>query len=536
MITQQINSPEPSKEELELFKQLIEENRYDFCKLVFIIFPFGQPGSELEDKMPYQWQMEEWAKLSKHLSDPVTRHKAYRLIVSSGNGAAKTSFGAMTYFMLMYTQRVRGRITANTQPQLNSIVWPEYDIWYRHARFSEHFFEKFGTSIKARQPDLSETWRLDAVTWNESTPSSISGLHNKGGAILYIFEEAAGIPSIIWRYASGAMTDTDTIKIWMAFANSDDPESQFEQNMGSPDWNARRIDTREMSHVDKEQVAVWLRECGGNEDHDDFRVRVRGLPRKSSKDSIISQEAVKAALDRRKTFDLATVAMLPCYLMCDPAWTGGDETVIWFKQGNYARMLEKYKLNKEEGQDHMFTYLRLCHWEREVRSDYVVIDQGEGTAIKTLANNAGKTNWELISFSGSPTDFPDAKDSPYGNIRAQMYYFARDWLIEGGVLDARQEEWIEIIQKQLCWTKGTRHKVTGKKMAEPKLDIKNRVGSSPDVADGFVLGFARLITERLPENDIHSNPNDRMIGNQSFQMVDNYDPYSNIGGDYDVYD
>ena len=31
----------PSKEDLAVFKELIEENRYDFCKLVFLIFPFG---------------------------------------------------------------------------------------------------------------------------------------------------------------------------------------------------------------------------------------------------------------------------------------------------------------------------------------------------------------------------------------------------------------------------------------------------------------------------------------------------------------
>ena len=54
-------------EEIKYFQKLIDENRYDFRKLVFIIFPFGEKGTELEDMMPYEWQMEEWAKLSKHL-------------------------------------------------------------------------------------------------------------------------------------------------------------------------------------------------------------------------------------------------------------------------------------------------------------------------------------------------------------------------------------------------------------------------------------------------------------------------------------
>lgn len=531
-----MSSYTPTKEELAEFKRLVNEYRYDFDKLVYIIFPFGQPDHELEEKSPYDWQIDEWRKLSKHLKDPKTRHEAYRLAVSSGNGAAKTAFGAMTYFMLMYTQRVRGRITANTQPQMNSIVWPEYDIWYQHARYSDIFFEKLGTTIKAKDPVKAETWRLDAVTWNEATPASISGLHNKGGAILYIFEEAAGIPAIIWKYASGAMTDTDTIKIWLAFANSDDPESKFEQNMNSPDWHSRRIDTRTLKHVDPKQIEVWLREVGGNEDHDDFRVRVRGLPRKSSKDSIISKEAVIAALERGKNFDISQVSILPCIIMCDPAWTGGDETTIWMRQGHYARLLERYRLDKSQNEDHMITYIKLCEYERDFHADAVFIDQGEGTALKTLANNNGK-NWELVSFANSPNDTLEVKESQYGNLRAQMYYEANKWLMEGGILDCREDEWREDIEKQLCWTKGSRHKVTGKKMAEPKVDIKTRVGQSPDIADGFILGFARPVTDRLPENDRHNSNIRGQVGNDVFTMAKEYDPYANaIEVEYKTYD
>lgn len=514
-------------EELELFRQLVNENRYDFCRLVFTIFPFGMKGHALEHARPYEWQMREWAKISKHLTNPETRYEAYRLIISSGNGAAKTAFGAMTFYMLMYTQRVRARITANTQTQMKSVVWPEYDVWFRHARYHDEFFEKLGESIKARDPQLGEIWRLDAVTWNADSPASISGLHNKGGAIAYIFEEAPGIPAVIWNYASGAMTDTDTIKIWMAFGNSDDPESKFEQNMASPDWNTLRIDTRNLKHVDPKQIQTWLNEAGGNEDHDEFRVRVRGLPRKSAKDSIISQEAVIAALARAKTFDVASVGMLPVILMCDPAWTGGDDTTIWYRQGPYSRLLEKYKLDKIKGEDHMLTYNKLCDWERDLKADAVFIDQGEGTAIKTLANNAGKA-WELISFAGSPNDMPEFKDSQYANLRAQMYYEANKWLLEGAILDVRIPDWEGDVVKQLCWTKGGRHKINGKKLAEPKTDIKSRVGQSPDVADGFVLGFARPVTERLPDNDPYA-VRGNMTGASAWKM-----PEHTI--DYDIQD
>ena len=523
-----------NKEELELFKSLLEENRYCFEQLVYIIFPFGQKDHPLEHQAPYAWQLEEWRKLSMHMTNPRTRFETYRMIVSSGNGAAKTAFGAMTLLMLMFTQRLRARVTANTDPQLKTVVWPEIDVWFRHARYSDHFFEKLGTSIKAKNEAVAQQWRIDTITWNEETPAAISGLHNKGGAVAYVFEEAPGIPANIWSYASGAFTETETIKVWMAFGNSDDPESKFEQNMVSPLWHSRRIDTRTLAHIDKQQIANWLEEAGGDEDNDEFRTRVRGLPRKAAKDSIIRTEVVSEAISKAKGFDLASVSFLPVILTCDPAWRGGDETTIAYSQGNYSCLLERYKLRKELGEDHMMTYQKLVHWERELGADAVLIDQGEGTAIYTIANNNGKS-WELISFANSPNDQGDPKLSEYGNIRAQMYYEFAKWLARGGVIDSKDQAWISDIQTQLCWTKGTRHKTTLKKMCESKLEIKTRVGQSPDISDAFVLTRARPVLERLPENDRYAGENKFETGSQPYKMPDhviNYDEDNTVDAEY----
>lgn len=215
--------------------------------------------------------------------------------------------------------------------------------------------------------------------------------------------------------------------------------------------------------------------------------------------------------------------------MCDPAWTGGDETVIWYRQGHYARLLERYKLNKAVGEDHMTTYLKLVKWEQELGIDAVFVDQGEGTAIKTLANNAGKA-WELVSFASSPNDALDFKDSQYANLRAQMYYETDKWLREGAILDAREPAWREDIKKQLCWTKGGRHKINGKKLAEAKAEIKARVGQSPDISDGLVLGFARQVLERLPDNDRYTDPTNKGVGAGAYQMPDHTASYES---DYD---
>lgn len=517
-------------EDIKEFELLLQTHRYDYVKLAYLIFGFGEPGTDMEDIHLYTWQIEELEKISKHLRNPLTRYITYKLIVSSGNGAAKTALGAIINIILLYTSKLRGRLTANTDTQLKTVVWPEYDVWFRRARFNDYYFDKQGTSIKAVDEQWGNQWRLDHFNWSEETPAAVSGLHNKGHAISYTFEEAPGIPAVIFKYASGAFTDVNTIKIWMVFGNSDDPNSYFETLMADPGWNSRRIDTRTLDHVDKALITEWLRLAGGNEDHDDFRVRVRGLPRKTARDSIIGLNGILMGIEKGKTFDANSVRILPSILTVDPAWTGGDETTIWHHQGMYSCLLERYALDPEQGQDHSYTYKKVSEYERLLHVDRVLIDQGEGTALKTLANIDGKWHWELISFANSPNDVPEPKDSEYANIRAQMYYEANKSLIDGHVICVttdNPEKDLEDIMKQLTWTKGTRHKTSLKKLAESKKDIKDRIGQSPDLADGFVLQFSRKVLDRLEENEVVlEHQVDRTTGDNSYKMpesVPNYD-------------
>ena len=153
------------------------------------------------------------------------------------------------------------------------------------------------------------------------------------------------------------------------------------------------------------------------------------------------------------------------------------------------------------------------------------IDLGEGTAVYTLAVNAGKTSWELVSFASTPNDAPEFKDSEYANLRAQMYYESNKRLLRGAVIDAKNPEWLPLIEKQLCWTKGGRHKINGKKICESKVEIKNRVGQSPDLADGFVLGLARPVMDRLPENQVGGGEDFIRTGQMPHKMPEHPTPY-----------
>ena len=522
--------------QLQMFKELIQANKFDFCRLVYIIFPYGQPGHPLEHKKPHDWQMIEWQKMSDWFNNPLTRDKTYKKAISTGNGSGKTAWASQTVIMLMYTHMLRGRLTGNTKPQLTQVVWPEYDKWFTVARYSDMFFEKFGESIKSRDAQKADQWQFSMFTWDEQNPAAVSGLHNEGNATCYVMEESPGIPANIFQYANGAFTDINTIKVWLALGNSDDPDSKFEQMMNDPDWNPVRIDTRTLPHVSKDFIATVLKECGGDEDADDFRVRVRGLPRKTNADSIINRDRVREAFERAAEFDIGSVNRLPAIITVDPAWTGGDFTTIWFHQGNYSKLLNAYQLNAALGEDHKVTYDLVVRYEKQYRADAVWIDQGEGTALKTLANADARYHWDLVSFAGRPTDNPDPQQSEYANMRAQLYFEARKYFNDGAaVLEVNDEIQVaglkvggkqistlddlrEAVITQMGYTKGDRHKITMKKLAESKKDIKKRVGESPDFADGMVLRFTRVLLDRNPDNEVLAEMGSRFYGERAREM------------------
>lgn len=136
--------------ELAKFYDKLIENKHDYVKLLFLIFPYGDPDHpEMCSMTPSNWELEVLEEMSRHFTNPKTKNKIFRKAISSGNGARKTSLYAKIAIMLLYTIKgFRGRVTANTQPQMQQVVWPEYNKWFRYANHLGMFFDLFGTSIK----------------------------------------------------------------------------------------------------------------------------------------------------------------------------------------------------------------------------------------------------------------------------------------------------------------------------------------------------------------------------------------------------
>ena len=108
-------------------------------------------------------------------------------------------------------------------------------------------------------------------------------------------------------------------------------------------------------------------------------------------------------------------------------------------------------------------------------------------------------NVSEVNFGGGAMD-----GERYANIRAEMYFNAKAWMESGGAIPNDSKLKTELSTVEYKFNQA------GKIILEPKEKLKERTGWSPDLADSFVLTFARPVyvarDERFGEPEEEYNP------------------------------
>src|SRR5260370_13267392 len=96
-----------------------------------------------------------------------------------------------------------------------------------------------------------------------------------------------------------------------------------------------------------------------------------------------------------------------------------------------------------------------------------------------------------VHFAGRPND------PRYDNKRTEMYFEAIEWIRAGGALPAgaASAELIAALSQTTYSFRGDRL------LLEPKEQVKQRLGYSPDDADAFALTFAQPVQRKLVYSD-----------------------------------
>lgn len=447
---------------------------------------------------PREWQEDINTIIRDHLSNPATRYEPLQISVASGHGIGKSAeMGMLSNWAMSCWDDARIVTTANTEGQLRTKTAPEIGKWFRMS-LTSHWFDVQAMSIKSRDPEHGDSWRQDFIPWSEHNTEAFAGLHNKGKIILLLFDEASKIHDKVWEVAEGALTDENTVIIWVVFGNPTRNSGRFREcfRKFKHRWKQRQIDSRNVPGTNKKYLQQLVDDHG--EDSDLVKVRVRGqFPSQSAMQFISETDADNA---RNVHLRKEQYSFAPKIIGVDPAWTGDDMLEIVLRQGLMSKSLASIPRNDNDVQ----VANLIARLEDEHQADAVFVDAGYGTGIVSAGQVMGRS-WRLIWFSGKPVD------EGYLNQRAYMWGQMKRWLKAGGAIDpADQGLYDDLIGPE------TVARLDGKIQLESKEDMKERGLPSPNKGDALALTFAEPVAKKLPASAVG--------GNNHHQVQVDYDP------------
>lgn len=463
-------------------------------------YPWGE-GDLAKFQGPERWQTEVMGYIGERLAYGAKHgHQPVRVAVASGHGIGKSALVSwLIEWGLSTCTDTKILCTANTAEQLTTKTWPELSAWH-YRGITQHWFEYTATSLYSTQAK-HDKWGADATPWNKTRTESFAGLHNQGKRIIVIFDEASAIDDKIWEVTEGALTDKDTEIIWVAFGNPTRNTGRFFDcfHKYAHLWKSWQVDSRTVSLSNKELIKEWVVTYG--EDSDFVKIRVRGEFPATSDRQFISTAIVEAA--RKRVVLPRDVAHAASIIGVDPAWTGGDPTVGYKRQGNFVKKLFSFPKNDDD----FATAGYVASHEKEENADAVFVDFGYGTGIVSAGKQLGRS-WQLIPFGGA------SPDPRYLNMRAYMWGQYKQYLIDGGSIPDDP-----VLAEQTCSVEyyvvasGSN---AGKIGLESKDDMKRRGQVSPNDADAVALTFPYPVTKKAAQH-YHE-------GGRAEMCVMDYDP------------
>ena len=200
----------------------------------------------------------------------------------------------------------------------------------------------------------------------------------------------------------------------------------------------------------------------------------------SASNVVIPIDLVTEAVQRNITKD--AVQDMPAVLAVDVARFGDDDSVLTFRQGLWMDKPQRvHGLNTME----LASYVAAEYYRR--KPDVLVIDGGAmGPGVIDRLRQMSIPVME-INFQQRALD-----PQRYANVRAEIYFLLLEWLQQGGCLPNDPDLKAELTVTEYRFTSN------GRIILQPKEEIKELTGRSPDAADSAALTFAVPIQKKLP--------------------------------------
>ena len=171
----------------------------------------------------------------------------------------------------------------------------------------------------------------------------------------------------------------------------------------------------------------------------------------------------------------------------DVARFGDDDTIITHRKG-----LACYPQIKLHGLNTMEVASAVASHYWRIKPDAIIVDAGAmGAGVIDRLRQMGMPNVMEVNFGGSAID-----SNRYANIRAEMYFKVLAWLKSGGCIPNDTDLKSELTVTEYKYTQA------GKIILQPKEQIKELTGRSPDRADSLALTFAVPINKPMGHKQV----------------------------------
>lgn len=288
-----------------------------------------------------------------------------------------------------------------------------------------------------------------------------------------VIDEYAQIKPSLWgEVIRPALSDREG---WAVFIGTPKGQNQFyemyQYAQRQANWFAclyRADETDVLSNAEIEEMRATMTEM-------EFRQELLCDFAASSSDVVIPIDLVSGSAARELL--PGSVDGQPVVIGVDVARFGDDRTVITARQGLWCREQRVYS-----GLDTMAVAERVIIATKDFQPAATFIDAGAMGAGVIDRLRQLRYNVSEVNFGGGAMD-----GERYANIRAEMYFNAKAWMESGGAIPDDRKLKTELSTVEYKFNQA------GKIILEAKDKLKERTGWSPDLADSFVLTFARPV-------------------------------------------
>ncbi len=472
-----------------MLAEAVADYTHDPLGYALFAFPWGE-GSLESAQGPRQWQRDALNEIGAHLSNPETRFRPCRIARASGHGIGKSALiGMIVKWALDTCEDTRIVITANTESQLLTKTSPEISKWAKLALTAD-WFKPTATKLASSLPAHAESWRADLVTWSENNTEAFAGLHNLGKRIVLIFDESSNISDKVWEVAEGALTDSDTEILWIAFGNPTRNTGRFKDCFSRYRhlWHSKQIDSRTVEGTNKQYLQELVDTHGLNSDL--VKVRVLGQFPSASSAQLIPQDIVQTARTRPKPDPLVTD---PIIFGVDCARFGDDHSTLAIRCGRDARTRPWKRWYQ---QDTMTVAGDIALEAQMWKPDAIFVDVGNiGGGVIDRLRQLGLKNVFEVNFGGTGREvsWDGGVKVRTANKRSEIWTSMRTWLRNGGCIPDEQMIEDDLIGPEYSYGAGETEI-----LLEKKSHMRSRGIASPDDADALACTFAEPVMPRLP--------------------------------------